>query len=158
MSQSLSKLLELNPIHLPDAPSWWPLAWGWLSLTGVVFLATLIVILVIRWRIKRLIPKKAALKMLTAKHGRMTPSDAIELVRQAAFCYYSRQDIAHLTGNDWYSFLDTQYGKPLFVPDANLWQAVLYQHKKVDSGDESQMIENCVAWVEESLPPKKNRR
>jgi len=156
MSQSFAKLLELHPIHLPATPSWWPPAWGWLSLISVAFCAIVIVILVIRWRIKRLTPKKTALKLLNATHCKMTPSDAIELVRQAAFCYYPRQDIAHLTGNDWYSFLDNQYGQPLFVPNAPLWQSALYQHKKIEN--ERVLVESCITWIERSLPPKKNKR
>lgn len=156
MSQSFSKLLELNPIHLPEVPSWWPLAWGWSGLIGITFVVIVIVALFIRWRIKRLIPKKTALRLFQL--GKITPSDAIELVRQAAFCYYPRKEIAHLTGEDWYSFLDTQYGKPLFTPNAPLWQAVLYKHEKMNSEHQEQLIDSCVTWVQKSLPPKKNRR
>lgn len=85
-----------------------------------------------------------------------TPSSAIELVRQAALCYYPREEIAHLTGTDWYAFLDTQVGHPLFVPNETLWQQALYQKQKVNNADE--LVHHCYLWVESALPPKKRRK
>lgn len=155
MAQSLTNILALNPIHLPPSPSWWPLAWGWISLVGCIFVALLLIYLIIRWRIKRIAPKKTALRLLNPTHGKLTPSDAIELVRQAAFCYFPRKEIAHLTGQEWYAFLDKQFGKPLFLPNALLWQQTLYQH--THSENEVKLIDDCYQWIQHSLPPKKRR-
>jgi hypothetical protein len=155
MNQTLSGLLQLNPLQLPPTPSWWPLAWGWASLIGGVFAVILIIILMIRWRQKKLAPKKAALRILELSKHQMTPSDAIELVRQAALCYFPRDQIAKLTGHSWYDFLDQYAKNPLFIQNETLWQEALY-HKESLS-DSRHLIEDCQRWIQEALPPKKRR-
>lgn len=117
MNQSLSDLLQLNPLQLPPTPSWWPLAWGWSTLIGSAIVLLILVALLIRWRRKRLAPKKAALRIFQLSKQRMTPSDAIELVRQAALSYFTREEMAKLTGHDWYQFLDSYVPTPLFGPN-----------------------------------------
>ncbi|SHO54622.1 DUF4381 domain-containing protein [Vibrio quintilis] len=157
MAKSISNLLDLKPLHLPPAPSWWPLGWGWISLIA----CTVVVILLVLWIVSRYrrwtAPKKTALRLLQPQHGQITPSDAMELVRQASLFYYPRQKVAHLTGRDWYKFLDQQLGQSLFVPNEALWQQALYQ---ASTPDETQrLINDCCAWVQGALPPKrKNRR
>ncbi len=111
MKETSSTPLELNALHLPDAPTWWPLAWGWWAGAASIVLVVVIIMLVIRWKRKRMAPKKTALRLLNP-HLKQTPSSAIELLRQAALCYFPREEIAHLTGNAWYTFLDTQVGRP----------------------------------------------
>ena len=155
-SQSMSNLLDLQPLHLPPAPSWWPIAWGWVSL-AITFI---LVILLMAWLIhkyrKWIAPKKVALRLLRSTHVKLTPSDAIELVRQASLCYFPRQEIAHLTGPSWYSFLDHQFGKPLFVPNESLWQSVLYQTST--TADTQHLIDDCCLWIQTALPPKRKYR
>ncbi|MDW6094705.1 DUF4381 domain-containing protein [Vibrio rhizosphaerae] len=157
MAQSISDLLDLQPLHLPDAPSWWPLAWGWLSLIGCVSVMILLITWLILWKRKRIAPKKVALRLLQPSHGSVTPSDAMELVRQACLSYFPRQEIAHLTGHDWYAFLDEQISKPLFIPNESLWQKVLYQKLKSEPSQQH-LIDDCLTWVQEALPPKRRRR
>jgi hypothetical protein len=115
-----------------------------------------LILWLIHWHRKRNAPKKVALGLLQAKHHDLTPSDAIELVRQASLCYFPRKEIAHLIGRDWYDFLDTQYGKPLFLPHASKWQKALYQ--KPETKDVQHLIDDCLIWVKEALPPKRRRR
>ena len=163
--QDAFSLLALNPLHLPNAPSWFPLAWGWwLSLLLAVFFILLCTSLIL-WRRKRLIPKKTALLLLTSKQSQHTPSSAIELLRQVAFCYFSRDQIAHLTGLAWYNFLDEQLGRPLFVPNETQWQRSLYQkntrENSLDPNSVTEafaLIQDCHLWVSEALPPKKRRK
>ncbi len=155
MNQSLSDLLQLNPLQLPPAPSWWPLAWGWLSLIGLTLATILIITLLIRWKRKRLAPKKAALRILELSKENMTPSDAIELVRQAALCYFPREEIAKLTGRNWYEFLDSYLPSPLFKQNETLWQKALYQ--KESATDSTGLVDDCQAWIQQALPPKKRR-
>lgn len=155
MNQSLSDLLQLNPLQLPPTPSWWPLAWGWSTLIGSAIVLLILVALLIRWRHKRLAPKKAALRIFQLSKQRMTPSDAIELVRQAALSYFTREEMAKLTGHDWYQFLDSYVPTPLFSPNENLWQQALYHKEK--QNDPQSLIEDCQLWIEQALPPKKRR-
>ncbi|MCR9423929.1 DUF4381 domain-containing protein [Vibrio sp. RM-69-4] len=152
---SIATLLDLSAMQLPELPSWFPLAWGWWASAAGILLCLLILVFVIRWRRKRLAPKKTALRLLNPQFGHLTPSSAIELLRQAALCYYPRMEIAHLTGKEWYTFLDSQISYPLFVPNETLWQQALYQKQKTENSQE--LINHCYQWVNDALPPKKRR-
>ncbi|KHT48168.1 DUF4381 domain-containing protein [Vibrio sinaloensis] len=144
--------LSLQPLHLPEAPAWFPLAWGWWAVFAAVLLCLLVMWLLLRWNKKRLAPKKTALRLLTQG---AKPSEAIELVRQAALCYYPREEIAQLTGTTWYEFLDSQLKAPRFTPNQTQWQQALYSKQPISNGDE--LIQDCKDWVEQALPPKRRR-
>lgn len=151
-NETQTSTLPLQPMHLPDAPSWFPFAWGWWALIAGAFLLVLIVILTWRWNKKRLAPKKTALRLLERT---LKPSEAMELLRQAALCYYPRTDIAQLTGDKWYEFLDAQVDSSRFVPNQSAWQQVLYS--KQTSENDKELIQHCIEWVEHALPAKKRR-
>lgn len=152
-SNSQSSLLPLDPIMLPSPPSWLPLTWAWWVSIAAGIMTLLAIWGFIRWKKKRLAPKKAALRIL--KQG-STPSSAIELVRQSALCYFPREEIAQLTGKEWYLFLDEQLSTPLFADNYDKWQHALYSKQH---NDESQaLIEHCAHWIEHALPPKKRRK
>lgn len=146
--------LNLNGMQLPDAPSWFPMAWGWwISVIGMLIVVLCAVLLIRRHR-QRTASKKAALRLLSPQQAN-SASSAIEIVRQVALCYYPRTDIAHLTGTEWYAFLDAQLSQPLFVENETQWQRALYQ--KQPSNNHQQLVEHCYQWVNEALPPKKRR-
>ncbi|MCW8333721.1 DUF4381 domain-containing protein [Vibrio paucivorans] len=147
--------LPLKALHLPDAPSWFPLAWGWWASFAAIIVAILAVVLLIRWNKKKQAPKKTALRLLKPSHTAVKPSAAIELVRQAALCYFPREQVAQLTGKEWYAFLDSQLTDPLFQPNEHQWQAALYQKDAVENPEE--LVEHCYQWVNDALPPKKGR-
>ncbi|MGX9416391.1 DUF4381 domain-containing protein [Vibrio sp. RC27] len=153
MKQTLSNLLQLNPLHLPPSPSWWPIAWGWLSLIGSAIVALLLLIFLFRMRQKKLAPKKAALRIFSKSKETMTASEAMEIVRQAALSYFPRDEMAKLTGHDWYAFLDSYVSTPLFTQNETLWQKALYQ--KAPNGDVNQLVDDCQDWVRRALPPAK---
>ncbi|ROV58403.1 DUF4381 domain-containing protein [Vibrio ponticus] len=148
-SSNNDSLLPLKEMALPDAPSWFPLAWGWWATLAVCIVAALSLLMYLRWRKKRLAPKKTALMLIQREH----PAAALELVRQAALCYYPREQIAQLTGKDWYAFLDSQVTTPIFSANAERWQNILYSKQTIENGDE--LVQHCYQWVEEALPPKK---
>ncbi|WP_194436545.1 DUF4381 domain-containing protein [Vibrio fluminensis] len=148
-SSNNDSLLPLNDMALPEAPSWFPLTWGWWAALGACFLIIIALIVFLRWRKKRLAPKKTALLLIQ----REQPAAALELVRQAALCYYPREQIAQLTGNDWYTFLDSQVSTPIFAANAERWQSALYSKQIIENGDE--LVQHCYQWVDEALPPKK---
>ena len=145
-------LLPLNPMYLPDLPSWFPVAWGWWASVSATLLCLLSMWLLYRWNKKRLAPKKAALRLIQAGEK---PAEAFELLRQAALCYYPREEVAKLTGKEWYAFLDTQVKAPLFLDNYEIWQEALYSKKNL--GNESELVAHCSQWVDEALPPKRRR-
>ncbi|PMK03391.1 DUF4381 domain-containing protein [Vibrio sp. 10N.261.55.A7] len=151
-----SALLALNEMKLPPLPSWFPMAWGWwATVLGVLFVIVFI-LAIAKWNKKRLAPKKTALKLLQPGLHNESPSAAIEIMRQAALSYFPRERIAHLTGGEWYAFLDSQLDAPLFVDNASKWQQALYKKNTVE--DPQVLIEHCYQWVNEALPPKRGRK
>jgi hypothetical protein len=157
MSQAdTNQLLPLNAIQLPQEPSWWPLAMGWWSLllTSVIFLLT--IYLFVRYQKRKLKAKKAALRLFALEQHHMSPSAALELVRQAALSYYPRERIANLTGLAWYQFLDSQLEQPRFMNNKVQWDRALYQNQ--EPKDKEQLIQDCHTWLNEALPPKKKFR
>ncbi|HAS6347427.1 TPA: DUF4381 family protein [Vibrio vulnificus] len=148
--------LALQPLILPDAPSWFPLAWGWWATIAATLVFLLSICLFFLWRRKRLKAKRAALHLFLKPTTPHTPSTAIELLRQAALCYHSRESIASLHGEKWYQFLDTQLGDNRFSSKMSLWQAALYQN--VRSEHDLDLVQDCQLWVEKALPPKRGWR
>ncbi|MCU8167968.1 DUF4381 domain-containing protein [Vibrio vulnificus] len=148
--------LELQPLILPAVPSWFPLAWGWWASFASVVVALLLLTAFFLWRKKRLKAKRAALKLFVKPITPHTPSSAIELLRQAALCYYTREAIASLHGEQWYQFLDLQLGETRFSDKMPLWQAALYQNKHGEH--DSELVNDCLVWVEKALPPKRGMR
>ncbi|MGC9404384.1 DUF4381 domain-containing protein [Vibrio genomosp. F10] len=153
---SSSALLPLNDLQLPPVPSWFPLAWGWWGSALAIIAVIALILGLIKWNKKRLAPKQTALKLLKQGQNQQNPSDAIELVRQAALCYFPREQIAHLTGQEWYAFLDSHLSSPTFVPNANHWQQALYKKESIE--EPQLLIEHCYQWVNEALPPKRGRK
>ena len=70
-------------------------------------------------------------------------------------CVTTREEVAQLTGKEWYAFLDTQVKSPVFLENYELWQEALYSKEPV--GNASELITHCSQWVDEALPPKRRR-
>ena len=153
MSKDTSTLLPLNPMHLPEPPSWFPLAWGWWALIASIIVGLLIVWLLL-YRKKRHLAAKKTAQRLMASHQK--PADAIELVRQAALCYFPREEIAQLTGKEWYEFLDSQLNQPVFIANYELWQQALYSKHPIQ--ETHTLLQDCSLWIDQALPPKRKRR
>ncbi|MDN3616387.1 MAG: DUF4381 domain-containing protein [Vibrio gallaecicus] len=148
--------LDLSPLLLPEAPNWWPIQWGWWSLAAAIIFSIAMTIFIIRRNKKKQASKRAALRLFSLSSQTLTPSSALELLRQAALSYYPRETIAPLSGKDWYAFLDEQLNQPLFGPKQALWQQALYQNKQNDSDE--QLVQDCQLWIQKALPPKRGRR
>ncbi len=58
MKESSITSLDLNALHLPELPGWFPLAWGWWASIGGILIVMLIIGLTVRWRRRRLALKK----------------------------------------------------------------------------------------------------
>ena len=145
--------LDLEPLILPTAPDWFPLAWGWWAVLAATVLFVFSIYLYTKWRKKRLRAQKAALKLLTQSVTPHTPSSALEILRQAALSYFPREEIAPLTGIAWYEFLDSHTKETRFVDKQHQWQEALYQ--KSSQENHQSLVDNCVFWITHALPPKK---
>lgn len=142
-AQAVSTPLALSDLHLPAEPSFWPLAWGWWGGALVIILLLIGLLVFLKMRKKKLAPKVAALTIFERERTTLSPSAAIELLRQTALCYYPRAHIAHLSGQAWLEFLDSQLKSPLFVQHLSTWQYALY-HKKPSKKREAHGKEHSV--------------
>ncbi len=151
-SDNLTQSLPLEAIHLPPAPGFWPVAWGWWCLFGAIIVIILAMIVATRRRKHRLKPKKAAIAMLTQQQEELSPAKAMKIVRQAVLSYYPREHVAHLSGSEWLAFLDSQVNTPLFSPSEQTWLTSLYRKEPAANRDE--LIAQCHRWLNTALPPK----
>lgn len=155
-TSTVNPALILEAIHLPPTPSFWPVAWGWWSLLGLILFSITISLLLWKWRKRRLRAKRAAIRLLALEREQITPSGAMEIVRQAVLSYYPRSRVAHLSGEEWLSFLDSQLKSPIFQSYGQEWLKALYQRSGVDNREA--LISQCDEWLNNALPPKRRGR
>ncbi|MDV7103295.1 DUF4381 domain-containing protein [Vibrio sp. TH_r3] len=148
--------LSLEAIHLPPTPDFWPLQWGWWTLLAGIIVTLLLIVFLFKWRKRRLRAKKAALALLQLEKQSITPSGAMEIVRQAVLSYYPRNRVANLSGQEWLSFLDSQVANPIFSDNEQEWLVSLYQ--KSANTDTEKLVSQCETWLITALPPKKGGR
>ncbi|MCK8070227.1 DUF4381 domain-containing protein [Vibrio sp. 1CM23M] len=155
--------LDLSPVIAPDAPTWWPLAWGWwvVIITAITLIA--LTFFILKRRKNNQQTKQEALSYFSNSQSQdgLSPSKAQDIVRQAALSYFPRKKIAGLSGNDWLEFLDVQLAKPLFVAKQSQWQQALYQDAALMNDDQKkaqqQLVNDCETWLRKALPPKRGR-
>ncbi|MCK8084086.1 DUF4381 domain-containing protein [Vibrio sp. 1CM8B] len=153
--------LDLSPVIAPDAPTWWPLAWGWwvVIITAIVLIA--LVFFIVKRRKNNQQAKQEALSYFSNSQSQdgLSPSKAQDIVRQAALGYFPREKIAGLSGNDWLEFLDAQLAKPLFAAKQSQWQQALYQDAALMNDEQKkaqqQLVNDCETWLRKALPPKR---
>ena len=113
----MENLPQLQDIHLPVSPSFWPLAIGWWFLLSVAifllawFFLTLYRKAKLKKRQKQMLAKFTQLEVkLKQQPSNAAIAEINTLLRQLAINTYPREKIASLTGGDWLHFLD-QSGK-----------------------------------------------
>ena len=153
--------LDLSPVITPDAPTWWPLAWGWWAVIITSIILITLVFYIAKRRKNNQQPKQEALSYFTNSQSsdRLSPSEAQRILRQAALSYFPREKVAGLAGDDWLKFLDTQLKKPLFIEKQTQWQQTLYQDTTSMPDEQrqsqQQLVDDCETWLRKALPPKR---
>ncbi|MEZ9856651.1 DUF4381 domain-containing protein, partial [Vibrio breoganii] len=92
--------LDLSPVIAPDAPTWWPLAWGWWAVVITVITLISLVFFILKRRKNNQQAKQEALSYFSNSQSQdgLSPSKAQDIVRQAALSYFPRGKIAGLSG------------------------------------------------------------
>ncbi|MDB1125801.1 DUF4381 domain-containing protein [Vibrio algarum] len=80
----------------------------------------------------------------------------MEIVRQAVLSYYPRDRVAHLSGENWLAFLDSQVKTPIFEAHEKEWSNALYQKNSTTNNEV--LISQCETWLSSALPPSKGGR
>ncbi|WP_193771307.1 DUF4381 domain-containing protein [Candidatus Magnetaquicoccus inordinatus] len=119
-----SPLNGLRPIHLPDPPSWWPPAPGWI----IVLVSLLLALIMVRlfWRQRRMTRlRRLALQELhnlqqayqQHQQDQQLVSDLSLLLRRVAMhatAEPQQRSLAALTGEAWLHFLDQNHPQQPF--------------------------------------------
>lgn len=153
--------LDLSPVIAPDAPTWWPLAWGWWAVIITAIFLIALVFFILKRRKSNQQAKQEALSYFSNSQSQdgLSPSKAQDIVRQAALSYFPREKMAGLAGDDWLKFLDAQLKKPLFVEKQAQWQQALYQDVALMNDEQKkaqqQLVNDCETWLRKALPPKR---
>lgn len=117
--------LPLRDIHLPEAVSWWPPAWGWwLLVLAVVLAAGLAWWLLRRWPARRRTAslRRQALRELDAVEAdyrasgdpRAAVAALSMLLRRLALSVAPREQVAGLAGEPWLDWLRSRCDDPTF--------------------------------------------
>ena len=118
-----ASLQNLNDIVLPATAGWWPLATGWYFLLGLL-------LLVLVWFSYQLLQRRinnryrrAALRELqllsenlqNAANKDVNLRQIPILLKRTALAAYPRNQVAPLSGKNWYNFLNSKLKTPLFT-------------------------------------------
>lgn len=136
-------LAQLRDIHLPEAVSWWPIAWPW----WLMLVLLIAVISFIIYHRKKNAWRALAIKQLQA----LDDSDPVmyamgcnRLLKQICFNKVDAS-CASLSGIAWLNYLDEQVKKPIFLPEIEAF-AFIPDNPQV-SLDTKALNKACQQWI-----------
>jgi hypothetical protein len=152
--------LPLRDIHLPAAVSWWPLAYGWWILIGIVVALGCVGFVLYRRRFR----ERAAIRGLKAVARALAegaaPVKCIQrismILRRFAMSIEKSRAVAGLTGEAWLRFLDGRWPRDEF--SAGIGRVLIFgpyaPPGRVSADDASALNELCLDWVRAQRPPE----
>lgn len=163
-SNDPASLQNLNDIVMPAAVDWWPLAGGWYVIVGLLSIA--ILWLVYRssknWFANRY--RRAAMRELLILEQALTDdANSVNslkqlpvLLKRTALSVYPRNQVAALSGSDWFQFLNSNLKKPVFTES----MAVTLENIAYSNGDLSaidrqaarELLSASSLWMKHHLP------
>jgi hypothetical protein len=151
-------LQSLHDIRLPEAISWWPLAWGWyfLALLAIFFIVLSSYLGVRHYRHGR--ARREALQLLAhyeqnyiqEKNSQISSAHISELLRRVALVYFPREQVASLKQDAWLEFLNSTSKNRVFAAVSDSLLHVPYQTKQND------IFLSARAWIKERGRPCSN--
>lgn len=108
-----SSLEQLRPIHMPDTIGYWPIAWGWWCVFGLVVLMLLGGGYWLWRHYQQGLPKRKALQLLAdcealyqvTSNEQQACATIVDILKRVALAYFSREEVAELYGETWVYFL-----------------------------------------------------
>ncbi len=101
----ISQMPELHDIHVPEPVSWWPLAWGWWCVIGLLLLGIAVLLhqQIKKYQFNKV--RREALFELTQRPIPIDLKDANILLKRVCLHYFPQDVIAPLHGKVWVDFL-----------------------------------------------------
>lgn len=168
-------LRQMKDIHLPEDPSWWPLAPGWWWLLGMVIMLSCVG-LVLRYRYRQrsqtvssgrdscsqwVQQQKQALQILETwdqilsrqpERSREILGQLSRLMKRLALDHPCAQyDVAGLTGRAWLQWLDRHHDKKGVFASAlgDYWIcSCLTEHNPPQHDQDMALIHACRDWIQ----------
>lgn len=114
--QTNDLLAQLKDIYLPARVSqWWPLAYGWWLLLGLIVLAFIIFLIILHFRKKRNSYKDSIIndfRMAIEETQQNKPKEVLQNIsvylKRVALQKFPNQQIKTLHGEQWLDFLDSK--------------------------------------------------
>ena len=162
-SSDPASLQNLNDIVMPATTVWWPLASGWYVLAGLVliFLCWFIYKSVSNWKANR--HRRSALTELELlSEGIQNPAGRSSslrkipaLLKRTALAAYPRNEVAMLTGDDWFQFLNSTVKKQLFTENTfNTLNHISYTTgdlNDINGEAANALVDACRRWLKHHL-------
>ncbi|MED5524144.1 MAG: DUF4381 domain-containing protein [Pseudomonadota bacterium] len=95
---------KLKDIHAPQAPSAWPLAWGWWLLIALMLLAIIAAIFYVR-RGREQVNERLQARLKELGNGDDFLAALNQLLKEAACYYHDPGQVSALSGKAWTGFL-----------------------------------------------------
>lgn len=156
----MNPLQDLKDIRTPAAIEFWPPAYGWWLLAGLIILSIcLLTIWLIKARKVRLAKRQAlqALKQIEGSHSDSV-SKLNQLLKRVAMTYFPQQNVQEIYGEQWIDFLvktlPEKRSKDL-AGTFGLMQGSLYRSKTLDSAEYNSCQKSVETWIKHALPPSK---
>ncbi len=157
MPNASDLLQALRDVHMPDPISWWPPAFGWWMIMGLLLIGGSLIIWAWAYR-HRTRPRRLALAQLeqVKQHYAVHSDDqwaitqVSNLLRRYALAVFSRSRVAGLSGQSWLQFLDTNGHTNQFSdgPGQSLRSGPYQQRVLGSAGDLIPLIERWIQQVE----------
>jgi len=147
--------LQLEDIHLPATPAFWPPAPGW-WIAFALLLAAIGLITMRGYRYRKIRQQRLhilnALKVLQQDLEQQADPEAFaninQLLRRLALMFYPREQVASLTGSDWLKFLDDSGNTRAFTEGAGqLLSDSPYQNRLPEALDIDGFSAVVESWV-----------
>lgn len=149
MNANVPSIEQLKEMGLPVPVSYWPQAWGWWALLGL--LAISLVVLGIRawlhWR-RNAYRREALARLKVIEDLQELP----ELLKRVALSMpltpEEHQRVPTLSGADWQAFLLRHGRTPLPEDFSRQLASLAYGSVDISSAQRKQLLAQCKAWVE----------
>ena len=158
-----ASLQNLNDIVMPATTGWWPLASGWyvLAVLVLICLSWFAIKSVIEWKANRY-RRSALTELEVLSEGIQNPpgrSSSLRkipaLLKRTALAAFPRNEVAMLTGEDWFRFLNSTIKKQSFTENTfNTLNHISYTTGDLDNinGEAANaLVDACRRWLKHHL-------
>ncbi|AEI35121.1 DUF4381 domain-containing protein [Francisella salina] len=157
--QTNDLLAQLKDIYLPARVSqWWPLAYGWWLLLGLIVLAFIIFLIILHFRKKRNSYKDSIVndfRRTIEETQQNKPKEALQNIsvylKRVALQKFPNQEIKTLHGEQWLEFLDSKMKKQNFKNTKANMLANSYRAVELDRQTLNEILTVAEQWLRRVL-------